>query len=117
VRLTPALVVLVLLWSPGCNRDPFHSPVIGCDDGFPEDEAARENEVCLIRFSVVAAETLAAGLPQPDEPAFHEQCLREFDFAHHYWPAAGYQQLLDCMASAESTAAMEVCVGDRPWLD
>lgn len=81
--------------------------------------ATREDQVCLVMVSTIAVELMAeaeaAGEPPPqlsdDEIVnAHVECLRSLEKARESRAGADYDRLLDCLGSADSTAAMDQCL-------
>jgi hypothetical protein len=85
----------------------------------PPPGATAEDQVCVIMLSTFALELMAEaeanGEPPPeladeDIRAAHAECLRSLGDARQSRTGADYDRLLDCLAAAESSVAMDQCL-------
>lgn len=100
-------------------------PAAGSDSGAggtspPPEGVTPEDQVCVIMISTFAVELAmeaeAAGQPMPelvdaDIREAHGECLRSLEQARQVRTGAEYDTLLQCLASADSTATLDQCMG------
>jgi hypothetical protein len=85
----------------------------------PASGVTREDEVCVLMLSTFAMELVteaeAAGrapppLDEADIRAAHAECLTSLETARKDRTGADYDRLLGCLASADSSVAMDGCL-------
>lgn len=99
--------------------DSLYPAPASASAGTPEG-VSQEDQVCVIMISTFAVELALeaekAGLPPPeladdDIREAHTECLRSLEQARQNRTGAAYDSLLECLAGAESTPALDQCMG------